>query len=118
MSKKMQMITIDMENYLQALNTGLIKDKKLSGLLNDFLTKYFGVEENFTDLFIKREKLNAELKELREKLIKKAGELVITETEIEKVKKQQTKEQEQEFKEVEKMQKAIKDSNILDEVLQ
>lgn len=117
MTKKMQMISIDMENYLQALNSNLIKDKKLSGMLNDFLTNYFLAEEQFGDLFLKKEKIIQEIKDLKEILIKKAGELVLIEIQIDKERNQENKENKEEFKEVEKMQKVIKDSGILDEVL-
>lgn len=117
MNKKMQMITIDMENYLQALNTGLIKDKKLSGMLNDFLTQYFGSKEDFTDLFLEKQKLTIEIQELRTNLTKKAGELVLIETELDKQQTQKKQQAKKEFEEVERMQKVIKDSNILDEVL-
>ena len=116
MTKKTQLITIDIDIYLKLLQNGILKNRGLSELLNTFLKNYLSDNKKYSDLFNKKIELEEELKKLDLKSIKISSELTKVTQLINEEKKTKEKQAEKNIKEVKIRQQVIKNSGILDDI--
>jgi len=108
-------LMVSMENYMKSIN--LRQERKLSGLIDSFLTTYFNADKKYSDLFNAQITLEKESQEKEKELIKIKTKLVLINSQIKNQKEKQTEENKKEFEQVEKIQDAIKNSGMLDEML-
>ena len=108
-------ITVSNENYHKAIT--LRQDRKLSGLLDSFLTNYFAQEEEISDL------VNAEIELEKEKEIKQnelngiITKLTVIKIKIESEREERSKEEQETLNDIEIKQETFKRSGIMEEVL-
>ena len=108
-------ITINNENYLKAFS--LRQERKLSGLINSFLTNYFSQEDGMSDLVAEEIKLEKEKLLQQEKINDIATKLTIIKIKIENEKQEKQQEQQEQLKESLERQDSIKRTGLIDQVM-
>jgi len=107
-------VMISMPNYMKSLT--LRQDRKLSGIINNFLTNYFKEDIKYSDLFNAKMKAEQELKEAEKKVTELASTITIIDSRLKEQKVEQDKEGQESLRQTEIKSKVIKNSGIFDDI--
>jgi len=107
-------ITISNNNYHNAFK--LREERKLSGLIDSFLTNYFDENKKHSDLFNEKIKLKQEKEKLLERINKVSIELTIIDEKINRDEEQKTLEGKQKLEIIREKSRAIKNSGLFDDI--
>ncbi len=113
------MITISSSNYLEAVKRGIIQERKLSGLIDGFLSNYFADLEDPSkaELLQRRSDLEDQRKGLQESLLKVSSELSIVSNKLDLKKQEKDQANKDEYDKIKVMNKSIKNSGLMDELV-
>lgn len=107
-------LTISPSNWMKSLQ--LRQERKLSGMVNDFLTNMFSEDKEYSDLFNDKIRLEKERKEAEKVLINLSTELVIINEKIKDNKLEQDKKDQDSLKVIEMKARMVKASGIYDDI--